>query len=246
MRLPMPAEAPGIGLELAEASKRFAASTVLDGVSLRLPAAGALLLAGGNGAGKSTLLRLLAGLARPSAGQVRVGGQEPHRSALVRQRIGLLAHGSLLYDELDAAENLLFVARLYRLDRQRERVERSLKENDLMHRQGQRVGTYSRGMKQRLSLARATLHDPGLLLLDEPYTGLDRRSAERLGERLARLRQQGTTTVLVTHRLEEAAGHIDHIALLRRGRLCHSGPFTGNLQDLRSLYEERLGEGSTA
>ena len=237
----MPTEAPGIALELAEASKRFAAATVLDRVSLRLPGAGALLLAGGNGAGKSTLLRLLAGLARPSAGQVRVDGEEPHRSAPVRRRIGLLAHGSLLYDELDAAENLLFFARLHRLDRRRERVDRSLEENDLLHREGQRVGTYSRGMKQRLSLARATLHEPGLLLLDEPFTGLDRRSAARLGARLARLRQEGTTTVLVTHRLEEAAGRVDHVALLKRGRLCHCGPFNGDLPALRDLYEGHLG-----
>jgi heme exporter protein A len=238
----MAPDTPGLDVELERVCKRFAAFAALDQITLKLSAGSFLLLVGGNGAGKSTLLRLLAGLSRPTQGEVRIGGDPPHSTPQTRLNIGLLAHGSLLYDELSAEENLIFFARLYGLAQYRDRVLDSLKENDLEDRRRQRVGTFSRGMKQRLSLARATLHRPGLLLMDEPYTGLDRRATEHLGHRLHRLHAGGTTIVMVTHHLEEGVNLADRLVLLRRGRLCHQTPWSGDMKTLRALYEEHLGE----
>lgn len=219
-------------------TKRFGTQTALEDITLQLPAGSFVLLAGENGAGKSTLLRLLAGLSRPSEGQVLIGGQSPQRAAGARARIGLLSHHSLLYEDLTAAENLRFCARLYNLQEAAQRVEQGLEEVGLGAQRDQRVGSFSRGMKQRLSLARALLHRPEVLLLDEPYTGLDSHAAAALSRRLADL---ATTTVMVTHQVEEAAGLISHVALLKRGRLSYHQPWQdGNGPQLRALYERHV------
>lgn len=227
---------------LQEATKRYGGFAALDRVSLHVPQGAFLLLAGANGAGKSTLLRLLSGLCRPTEGTVLVGGDAPHRSVQARRRIGLLSHHSLLYDDLSAQENLRFFARLYGVEDAQERVDRVLEETGLELRRDQRVGSFSRGMKQRLSLARALLHHPQLLLLDEPYTGLDQRAATELSQRLEALR--GTTTVvLVTHHMDEAVRLADRLVLLRRGRLRHQQRWdNADLDALRALYEEHLEE----
>lgn len=229
-------------LHLEQVEKDFGDFTALAQVSLRVNPGAFVLLLGANGAGKSTLLRLLAGLSRPTRGRVMVAGAEPHRSAPARATIGLLSHSTLLYDDLSARENLSFFARLYGLSTPEERVAQALDAVGLEERQHHRVRTFSRGMKQRLALARATLHNPAVLLFDEPYTGLDQRAAAALSRQLGLLKEQGRTSVLVTHNLEEAIHLADHLVILRRGRVGYDAPWSGgSIEDLEKTYEQHLG-----
>ena len=204
---------------LAGVGKRFGAHAALQPTDLVIKRGEAALLAGANGAGKSTLLRLVAGLCRPSQGTVLVGGRDLQHAPETRAAIGLLSHQILLYDELTARENLLFFARLYGLNDGAERADMALGEAGLTLRQDHRVGGFSRGMKQRLALARATLHRPPVLLLDEPFTGLDAAAGAALRERLRRFRADGGTCLLVTHRFDEAEGLVNRLFILERGRL---------------------------
>ena len=226
-------------------TKRYGALAALSSVDLEIEAGAQLLLAGSNGAGKSTLLRILAGLTRPTQGQVLVNGLPPHSSSDSRAGIGLLSHQTLLYDELTARENLLFYGRLYGLEDPRERAESALAQVGMSSRANTPVGTFSRGMKQRLALARATLHRPGLLLLDEPFEGLDRRASQALARRLSDLRAKGeTTVVVVTHRVDEVVDLVDRVAVLKRGRLCCDSAWRGSdLEELQALCDSYQEEG---
>ena len=228
---------------LEQVSKRFGQTTALTPIDLRVDPGQFVLLAGGNGAGKSTLLRLLAGLTRPSSGRVRVLGGDPIREAPVRRRVGLLAHQTLLYDDLTARENLLFYARLYELPKRPSLVDRALDEAGLTKRGQHRVRTFSRGMKQRLALARATLHNPPLLLLDEPFTGLDTSAVQALTERLQGLRRQGSTCLLVTHRLDTALPLMDRLVVVKRGQACYDATRSGgDLADLQATCQQHMDE----
>ena len=232
---------PPEAILLEQVSKRFGTFTALDHLSLSLSPGTFVLLAGANGAGKSTLLRLLTGLCRPSSGKVYIQGTDPGRTPAIRAKVGLLSHQTLLYDDLTARENLLFTARLYDLPDRDECVRQGLARVGLEARQDHRVRTFSRGMKQRLALARATLHQPSILLFDEPYTGLDQRAAEALTQHLNDLRKQGCTGVLATHRLDTAIHLIDHLIILKRGRICFNGAWdSGDLAALNTLYQEHL------
>ncbi len=223
-----------------EVTKHYGPAIALDGIDLRLGAGEHVLLAGANGAGKSTLLRLLTGLTGPSTGRVFINDEDPRRSPFARQQIGLLSHQVLLYEELTALENLQFFAQLYGLDID---VQQRLQQAGLAAQAGLAVGGFSRGMKQRLALARATLHDPKLLLLDEPFTGLDRQAASQLGVQLTqRAKTPGTMSVLVTHNVPEAAHIATRVVLLRRGRVVHEQSWSGGdgeaLQNLCDRYLE--------
>jgi heme ABC exporter ATP-binding subunit CcmA len=223
--------------------KRFGAVVALAGVDLAIGADTHLLLAGANGAGKTTLLRLLAGLTGPSEGRVTIGGQDPRRSTQQRARLGLLSHQTFLYDDLTAAENLRFFAGLYGLSA--DVVAPALAGVDLDGHAESRVGGFSRGMKQRLALARATLHAPQVLLLDEPFSGLDRRSAQTLSARLLeRTAATGSSSVLVTHNVEEVARFVNRVVVLRGGRIVCDEPWTTadqgpQLQALCDHHQER-------
>jgi heme exporter protein A len=173
---------------------------------------------GPNGAGKSTLLRLLAGLARPSAGTLRVGPPERDRRRR-RAGIGYLGHASLLYPALTARENLAFAGRLYGVAAPEARAAELLVRHGLESFADRRAGEFSRGMAQRVAIARALVHEPPLVLLDEPFTGLDPEAADALAHRLAELRRAERTLVLVTHELARAAAFADRVVVLRRGRL---------------------------
>jgi ABC-type multidrug transport system ATPase subunit len=198
--------------------KRFGPVLALRAVAFEVPEATLCAVLGPNGAGKSTLLRCLSGLARPSAGSVEIGGERVERGRL-RARVGLVAHATFLYAELSVRENLVFAARLHGLPDARARAERLLAEDALADWAERRAGTLSRGLAQRAALARARVHDPPLLLLDEPFTGLDPRSAERLVVRLCELRAQGRTIVLVSHDLARAAELADRAVVLQHGRV---------------------------
>ncbi len=180
-------------------SKRFGAKRVLDAVDLDLPAGGFLLLTGPNGSGKTTLLRLCAGLAAPTSGELEVG--------VDRSQVGFLGHESLLYRELSALENLDLYGRLYRVPERRERIGMLLERFDVWSARGERVSSLSRGTVQRLALCRALLHEPSLLVLDEPFSALDEAGATLLDRELAE-RRGSATVVVSTHdpvRLEPLA-----------------------------------------
>jgi len=198
-------------------TRRFGPLTALHPLDLEVPRGASLAVLGPNGAGKSTLLRLLAGLLRPSGGELRVGRAGGDRVAR-RREVGLIGHATFLYPALTARENLLLAGRLHGLRNEGERADQLLEEVGLAAVAARRAGSFSRGMAQRLAIARALMHDPSLLLLDEPFTGLDPRGAELLGLRLLGLREAGRTLLLVSHDLARAAELAEQALVLARGR----------------------------
>jgi heme exporter protein A len=223
-------------------SRSFGHVRALRGVSFSLSAGDALTIFGPNGAGKSTLLRLLAGVLRPDTGAIRIGGSPLVRGdAVQRRRLGLIAHASLCYDGLTAAENLEFYARLYRLADPRGVAARALEAAGLADRAGTTAATMSRGMVQRLAIARALLHEPEVVLLDEPFTGLDPRAAASLQAQLAALRTQGRTIVMVTHNIEEGLELATHVAIQAGGKFAVCEPRAGTAATWRARYAEVAG-----
>jgi heme exporter protein A len=226
-------------VEIKKVAKRFGNERALAGVTLELRAGSMCALLGHNGAGKTTLLGVLSTLVRPNAGAVtyRANGK-PVQDEAVRREIGLLAHQSLCYAELTAIENLELFAGLYGVDGSAAAIKALLDQVGLEERARRRaVRTYSRGMVQRVALARALLTKPSLLLLDEPFTGLDRDGALNLGKQLGELKQSGAIVVVVTHDLEAIAGRCDHIAILRRGGLVfEERGDTYSYDQLKDLY----------
>lgn len=208
----------GWPIEARGLTKRFGPVRALRGVDLEVAAGASLAVVGPNGAGKTTLLRLLAGLARPSAGTLRIGPQQPDRRR-VRAGIGYVGHATLLYPELSARENLRFAARLQGASDGEARAGDLIERHGLAAFADRPTGSYSRGMAQRTAIARALVHDPPLVLLDEPFTGLDPAAAEALATRLARLHGEGRTVVLVTHDLARAADFAERVVVLERGQL---------------------------
>lgn len=200
--------------------KQYGLNPVLRGASLHVPPGAFVTLVGPNGAGKSTLLRIVATLLKPTAGEVKIGGwMIPQFSGRVRRHIGLVSHQTLLYSDLTAAENLTFFAKLYQIEDGEARVATALKQIGLAARQRDAVRTFSRGMKQRLAIARATLHEPDVLLLDEPYTGLDQDASALLDSLLRRERENGRTILMITHDLVRGLNLSDRIAILSRGKI---------------------------
>jgi heme exporter protein A len=219
---PSPLAAQGVGerpalLRAEGIGKRFGLLRALHPVDLEIEAGHTLGVLGPNGAGKSTLLRLLAGLARPSEGTLAFPGAATRPAQ--RAAVGLVGHSTFLYPALTARENLELAARLYGLPDYRERALRLLAAHGLAAVAERRAGSLSRGMSQRLAIARALIHDPTLLLLDEPFTGLDPRASEHLAAALQALRGAGRACVLVTHDLARAAELCDQALVLVHGRV---------------------------
>ncbi len=212
-------------IEVRGLTRTFGPRTALDGIDLSVNEGEFITLAGPNGAGKTTLLRVLATLSRPSSGTVRIAGLDLFSEGEeARRRIGFLSHRTLLYDDLTAEQNLRFYARLYDMDRDSSRVSHLLERVGLAVRRTDLVQTFSRGMKQRLAVARAVLHSPRLLLLDEPYTGLDPQAVETLRGLLTELAGEGCTILLTTHRLNRALSTGQRMLVLHRGRLVYDQP----------------------
>jgi heme exporter protein A len=216
----------------SDVSRNFGRRRALSRVSLRCAAGEIVALLGPNGSGKSTLLAIAATLLTPSAGSVRYGESTARDAgASLRGRIGLLGHDLYLYPELSPAENLLFFARAYRLPDAARRVEIALERAGLMDRRDDPVMGFSRGMRQRLALERALLHDPRLALIDEPFTGLDDAAIEALVQRLTSLRASGCIVLLATHDLEIIDGRVDRAVMLHAGRLVPVAAGAGSLRD---------------
>ena len=205
-------------LEASGLSKKYRKQWALRDCSFVLPKGRIAALVGPNGAGKTTLLRLVAGLLRPSAGSVRVQGVDVRRDARARSHVGLISHHNMLYAPLTALENVEFTARLYGLSAPGDAARRALESMRVSDRAQAPVRTLSRGLQQRVSIARAIVHDPTLVLLDEPYSGLDEAGAAALTALLQALRVEGATLVVVTHNVSEGLALASHAAIMTEGR----------------------------
>lgn len=231
-------------LSIRELSRHFGRRRALSRVSLDGRAGEIIGLLGPNGAGKSTLLSIVSTLALPSSGEVRYGGRtwKEHGPSL-RSAIGVLSHDLHLYSELTARENLVFFARLYGLADPVAAASQALERTRFGERADEVVSGFSRGMRQRLALERALLHTPRLVLLDEPFTGLDDASTVALIERLRQLRAGGCITLLATHDLDVAEAVLDRAVILQEGKLVGS---EGDVRGLRARYQARLRSGAAS
>jgi heme exporter protein A len=217
----------GVVVRAEGLGKAFGRAVVLRDLTLSVASGEAIALFGPNGAGKSTLLRLFATLMTPTSGSLTLFDR-PRSGLMVRRRIGLVAHQSFLYPDLTARENLLFYAGMFGLDDAEARVDTWLERVALTDVGTRPVRLFSRGMEQRLALARALLHDPDLILLDEPWSGLDAAAADWLGELLLDLRGRGKTLVVATHDFQRGLGVASRALIVHRGRLAWQGSVSGD------------------
>lgn len=232
-------------VEGRQVEKWYGPQPALRGIDFVLHKGEFLTLFGPNGAGKSTLLRMVAGSLRPTRGEVVFSGtDEDDDGNAWRRRIGVLSHQSYLYGQLSAAENLRFYGRLYGLSDLSRRIEERLAEVGLAARARDQVRTFSRGMQQRLALARTLLHDPELVLLDEPYTGLDPHAARMLRTVLEHLKDGQRTVVLVTHNLTQGLELADRVVVQVAGRWVSDEPRAEiDPVEFEHVYNERVGSG---
>ncbi len=218
----------GLAISFRRAEKRYGSHVALRRLSLEISSGEFVALVGPNGSGKTTLLRMAAMLARPTAGTVEFPSNGEFNSAAIKLRIGMVGHFTMLYDELTAEENLRFFARLYGLDDPAARARAALEPAGLATRARDLVRTFSRGMRQRLAIARALLAAPSLLLLDEPAAGLDREGAAWLAITLSQLRKSGATVIMSSHGQSEALTLATRAIAMRGGALVEdSGPHGG-------------------
>lgn len=224
-------------------TKAFGRKIALRGIDLDVPAGQTLAILGPNGAGKTTLMRILATLSKATAGRVSIGGIDLAEAGhALRRYIGLVAHAPLVYDNLTGEENLRFYARMYQLEDASRRIAEVLEQVGLTHRRHDPVRTYSRGMVQRLAIARAILHNPPLLLLDEPDTGLDQHAADMLHDLVRELGGEHRTVLLTTHNIERGVSWADRVALLADGRIVYdSADQRPAPEAFREIYREHVG-----
>ncbi len=228
---------PEPAIQVSELSKHFGPATALGRVDFSLAAGEFLTIFGPNGAGKTTMMRIIATLARPSSGSVRIFGHDVSSApAAIRRRIGLVTHRSLLYGSLSALQNVAFFARMFGVDNAEDRAREILVKMGLEHRMDDPVQTYSRGMEQRCAIARALVHEPDILLLDEPFSGLDPDAVVRLQNLVAcpngaadpngaaRPDRAPRTVILTSHDLSRGAELATRVAILARGRLVFDAP----------------------
>ena len=210
-------------IEVRKLVKRFGLKTILRGVDFAVQPGEFVALLGPNGAGKTTFLRILASLARPSMGVVNVAGHKlPNDAAQVRGKLGVVSHQPLLYPDLTAEENLRFYARMYGISNYELRVTEVLEMFGLADRRKDLVRTYSRGMQQRLAIGRAVIHDPEVMLFDEPYTGLDQDASEMLDDVLRSIAAQRRTIVMTSHDLARAENLATRFDVLSHGVIAAS------------------------
>lgn len=231
-------------IETKKLTKVFGDRKALDKVSIEVPEGAFLSIFGPNGAGKTTLVRTLATLSRATSGTALVAGfdakEEPDK---VREHIGLISHNPMLYPDLTAMENLMFTAQLYGVVNAEERVRELLRAVELDHRRFDVVRTFSRGMTQRLSIARALMNDPDVVFLDEPYAGLDPHAVEIFDGLIEQLRD-GQTFIMVSHDLQKGFDVCTHALVLARGRVVSYAPKEDiDFEQFRQLYRETVGMG---
>jgi len=232
----------GAALQIDGVSKYYGDFPALRNIKLNIEPGSTVALLGRNGAGKTTLLRIVAGLSKASEGSVRIAGADVRQEA-TRRRIGVLGHGISLYDELSATENLVLFAKLYGLAEPEKQALAWLEKTGLGRVRDGLVREFSRGMRQRLAVARAFIHEPEVLLLDEPFTALDDRAIAVLQSLLGDAHALGRTIVMSTHQLKEALELATHVALIQRGQLAFAGQRTQQMVDDTGWLYRTHGEG---
>ena len=210
-------------IKVSKLVKRFGLKTILNGLDFEVASGEFVAFLGPNGAGKTTFLRILASLSKPTFGNVSIAGYRlPHQASIVRRNLGVLSHQPLLYVDLTAEENLKFFGRIYSVNNIENRIKEVLDIVGLRKRSRDLVRTFSRGMQQRLAIARAVIHDPELLLLDEPYTGLDQDACTMLDEILRSISSEGRTVVMTSHDMARVEGIASRFDILSRGKIVAS------------------------
>jgi heme exporter protein A len=217
-------EIPSAEITVRGLIKRYQYHPVLNGVTLTVNDGDFCVLVGANGAGKTTLLRILASLVRPDAGEIIINNEIIRTNSKSRSSIGYVGHQTMFYQDLTAIENLHHYARLYQVKCADQAVSQSIRSVGLADHQDKPLRTFSRGMQQRLSLARALLHQPTILLFDEPYTGLDQEAARFLDAKLKELHQPGRAILLAAHRPQRLLTIASHIAWLKEGKIIQHLP----------------------
>ena len=210
-------------IEVTHLVKRFGPKTILRNLDFQVAQGEFVALLGPNGAGKTTFLRILSSLSRQTLGSVQIAGFSlPHQAAAVRRKLGVVSHQPLLYGDLSAEENLTFYSRMYAIDHFERRVSEILELVGLANRRRDLVRTFSRGMQQRLAIGRSVLHDPEVLLLDEPHTGLDQDACDMLDTVLLQVAARGRTLVMTSHDLSRVTDLASRFDVLTRGRIQNS------------------------
>ncbi len=238
------AESPALVAE--RVTRKYGGRVAVKDVSLTLSAGDCLALFGPNGAGKTTLLRMLGGLLKPNAGTVRLHGNELPGEAETRRLLGVISHRSMLYDALTVRENVMFAAECQGLRDAASATTRALDMLLVLDRADTPVRALSRGLQQRVSIARALVHGPRLVLLDEPYTGLDETGARALTDALRALKASGATVVLITHNLSEGLALATHATIMRAGTFAHEMPrpeASYDVGEYAALYREIVAGG---
>ena len=231
-------------IEVEGLRKTFGRREVLKGLSFSVEAGGFLSIFGPNGAGKTTTLRILATLLTASSGKVRVAGHNVREDPMpVRRTIGLISHSPMLYPDLTAQENLRFYADMYGIEGREARITELLERLELSHRRYDIVRTFSKGMRQRLAIARAILHRPRVLLLDEPHSGLDPRAVDILDGLLAEIRDEHTF-VMVTHNIAKGLEWGSRLMIVENGRIVYEHAAGVDHDSFSAVYREHVQEGS--
>jgi len=230
-------------IQVEDIRKTYGHHAALKKVTFRAEAGESIVIFGPNGAGKTTLIKIIATIIRPTAGKVLVNGLDPETDAeAIRRRIGVITHQTFLYGNLTAYENLVFYARLYDVADAETRIREMAEVVGLSTRLEDRVATFSRGMQQRLSIARALLHRPTILLLDEPETGLDQQAITILREAMKLEAGVRRTILMTTHNMERGLEMSDRLLILTRGTICHDCSTAElDVPALREIYETHTG-----
>lgn len=225
-------------------TKKIGSKTILRGIDLHIPKSQFVTVFGPNGAGKSTLLKTLALLMKPSTGEIVINGFDAQKDPVaISKQLGVISHQTFLYENLTARENLRFYGRMYDVPDLNDRIYDVLNQVGLEFSLNDPVRTFSRGMQQRLAIARAILHDPAVLFLDEPYTGLDPHAIQILNSVLAKLNNDNRTIFMITHNFEEGLDITDRVLFVVKGRIVYDGDNKAlTRDDLKDLYLQKAGE----
>ncbi len=229
-------------LKVRKLTKSFGHLNALNEVDLDLEKGKLIAIFGGNGAGKTTLIKIISTLMQPTSGKVTLNGYDSKKeSEKLRSSIGLVSHSLFLYSELNAIENLRYYGRLYGVSDLDNRIKELLGKFGLLPRMYDSVRTYSRGMLQRLALARAVVHNPDFLLLDEPFTGLDRAASRILTEHMKEHKESGGTILLVTHNIQRGYEAADLLSIMSEGKMVWRGdPDSVSLDDFKKIYSDNV------
>ncbi|MEE8372268.1 MAG: ABC transporter ATP-binding protein [Dehalococcoidia bacterium] len=237
-------QADGCAIEVERLVKSYGDFNALRGVDLKVKWGEGLAIFGPNGAGKTTLIKILSTIAKASSGRVSVGGFDLQGDSVkARRQIGVVTHQTLLYDELSTYENLRFYGKMYDVPHLADRIRELVAQVDLEARRDDPVRTLSRGMQQRAAIARALLHDPPILLLDEPGTGLDQRANEMLINIVSSTGNGRRTVIMTTHSLEQGLAFCNRVLILARGNIVYEESGKLDISTLREVYHRHTGVG---